>query len=280
MLNFSSNYFKESIMLNINQKIRLEADRASLIGGGGGTVDNFRMSGLEVFRNLIPRSHVESLLSDWQSASSSSSDTRVLGFNPVESLDLPSSLVSLSRSKEVLSIVSTIFGYNVGVFKRRVVAKDGSYKGSIFLHQDTGYQRGTMEKASLFIALTDINENSGGLEFLLGTHKFGYLDDAGEIDSGILGDWPRLKPTLKKGDAVLMDSRLWHSSGPNESGLPRVMTDFIYQNGNDASSIEVIDALTGEFEECESLVRYDSPTVFSRSRVKTIQELTKKIDGK
>jgi hypothetical protein len=267
-------------MLNFVEIIKSSANRIDSIGSGEDIALNFELSGIEIFRNLVPKTKIVELRDAWERMSNSSSNERILRFNPVESLDLPHSLIEISRAKEVLNAIRLIFGPSVGIFKRRVVAKDGSYTGSIFLHQDTGYQRGGMNKASLFIALTDINENSGGLEFWLGTHKFGYLDDAGEINAESLpADWPRLKPILKMGDAVLMDSRLWHSSAPNSSGLPRIMTDFIYQQGSDASSLEVIDANTSEFFECSSIVRFDSPTLFVRSRVQTIRELTNKLEG-
>jgi hypothetical protein len=236
--------------------------------------DAFHGLGISVIRNLLDRHEVELARDSWLVSSGSGEDTRKLRFNPVENLDLPEELLVISRHRNILTIMRQIFGPDVGIFKRRVVAKDGSFSGSIFLHQDSGYQRGTLDKLSLFIALTDIQINSGGLEFWLGTNKFGYLDDAGEISRHALPlNWPIYKPTLSIGDAVLMDSRVWHGSDENRSGLPRIMTDFIYQRADCPSSIEVVDK-DGQWSETISPILFSSPTLFSRSRVSKINELT------
>ena len=262
------NYVQE--ILSDVEKFRpfLEGDIESF------SVDTFHALGISVIRNLLDRGQVELARDSWLVSSGSNKDARKLRFNPVENLDLPEDLLGISRHRNILTIVRKVFGPNIGIFKRRVVAKDGSFSGSIFLHQDSGYQRGTMDKLSLFIALTDIKIDSGGLEFWLGTNRFGYLDDAGEISREVLSEnWPIHKPTLSIGDAVLMDSRLWHGSNENTSGLPRIMTDFIYQSADCPSSIEVIDK-DGQWGETTSPVLFSSPTLFSRSRVSKINELT------
>jgi len=241
--------------------------------------DVFCALGVSVIRNLFNRAEVESARDSWLASSGSGNDERKLRFNPVENLDLTDELLALSRHANVINIMQKIFGPNIGVFKRRVVAKDGSFSGSIFLHQDSGYQRGTLDKLSLFIALTDIHVDSGGLEFWLSTNRFGYLDDAGEISRQALpGLWPVYKPILQIGDAVLMDSRVWHGSNENTSGKPRIMTDFIYQSADCPSSMEVLDA-TGVRSKTKSPILFDSPTLFTRSRVSTITELNNKIEG-
>jgi hypothetical protein len=238
------------------------------------SVDAFHALGISVIRNLLDPRQVELARESWLVSSGSNEDSRKLRFNPVENLDLTEDLLRISRDKNVLTLLRKIFGPHIGVFKRRVVAKDGSFSGSIFLHQDSGYQRGTMDKLSLFIAMTEIKMNSGGLEFWLGTNRFGYLDDAGEISRAALPkNWPIFKPTLSIGDAVLMDSRVWHGSDENTSGLPRIMTDFIYQSASCPSSIETIDE-DGKWGDTLSPILFSSPTLFSRSRVSKINELT------
>lgn len=238
---------------------------------------SFKYLGLAIYRGLFPTEQVQIARESWLKKSGSSGEGRKLRFNPVENLDLPDELLQMSRATQLVSNLTKVFGPLVGVFKRRVVAKDASFSGSIFLHQDSGYQRGTLDKASLFIALTDIYDNSGGLEFWLGTHRFGYLDDAGEINpSALPNDWIKVKPELQVGDAVLMDSRLWHGSSENKSGQPRIMTDFIYQSAECPSSMEIIHE-NGDFESTISPVLFSSPTLFARSRVSKITELSEKL---
>lgn len=239
--------------------------------------DAFHSLGIFIVRNLFSREEIELARESWLLSSGSLESGRTLRFNPVENLDLSEKLLTLSRRENILTIVRNIFGPKIGVFKRRVLAKDGSYSGSIFLHQDSGYQRGTLDKLSVFIALTDVQINSGGLEFWLGTNRFGYLDDAGEISRQALPEnWPVHQPTLAIGDAILMDSRVWHGSGENTSGLARIMTDFIYQSADCPSSLEVINE-DGQFYETKSPILFSSPTLFSRSRVSKLQELSAKL---
>ena len=262
------NYVNETLCEVENFRPFLECNNKTF------SLDAFHALGISVIRNLLGREEVEFARDAWLVSSGSGEDARKLRFNPVENLDLPEELLAISRHSNIINIMQEIFGPDIGIFKRRVVAKDGSFSGSIFLHQDSGYQRGTLDKLSLFIALTDIQLNSGGLEFWLGTNKFGYLDDAGEISRQALPEtWPVHKPTLSIGDAVLMDSRVWHGSNENTSGLPRIMTDFIYQSADCPSSIEVIDK-DGKWSETTSPILFSAPTLFVRSRVSKITELT------
>ena len=235
-----------------------------------------KAAGVLIIRNLLPTTSAEKLAADWKSVAWDSSGLRPLDYNPVNSTALPESFVEFTRSATVFDLLTPLFGSPLGLFNRRIVAKDASFSGDVFLHQDAGYQRGTLDKVSLFVALSDVSEHSGGLEFWLGTHRFGYLGDAGAIDGSLLPQpWPTISPILRAGDAVIMNSACWHQSGPNTSGEPRIIADIHYQAGSDASSREVI--WRDYWAPQTSPVLSDSPSLFSRSRVTTIQDLDAKL---
>jgi len=164
-------------------------------------------------------------------------------FNPVEVLeDLPHSLMNISKHQKILDVIEQIVGKDIGLFRTRFVVKDEySRKHKVPLHEDFSYQVGWPNKSSVFLALSTCSEKNGGLTLYPGTHKFGYLGDAGEINKDVLGDsWPSLTPTLLPGDFIVMNSSTWHESKPNISGLDRISTDFIYQSANDFSTKEVV----------------------------------------
>ena len=161
--------------------------------------------------------------------------------NPVEIKQLDDSLYALSRNEKLINKITPVFGENIGLYQKRFVVKDQSSTGAVILHQDSGYHVGSFEKASLFFALKPVNENNGGMYLYPGTHRFGYLGDAGSINKDVLPNhWPVVTPELQPGDFMLMKSLVWHGSGPFISGDERVMTDFIYQRADDPSTKEVV----------------------------------------
>lgn len=239
-------------------------------------LDAYKFTGVLVVRGLIERSTAEAIAEDWKSVAWNDVGKRRLDYNPVNSVVLPESFVTFTRSSIFVHLLAPLFGSPTGLFNRRIVAKDDSYSGDVFLHQDSCYQRGTLNKVSVFVAFSDVSENSGGLEFWLGTHRFGYLGDAGEIDGSLLpSPWPTVSPILSAGDAVIMNSSCWHRSGPNVSGEPRILGDIHYQSADDASSREVI--WPDKWNPQSSVVLSDSPTMLSRGRISTIQDLSAKL---
>jgi len=233
-------------------------------------------TGVLVVRGLVSRHRAESLADDWKALAWDADGRRALDYNPVNSVELPDSFVAFTRTSTFTDLLSPIFGEPIGLFNRRVVAKDASYNGDVFLHQDSCYQRGGLDKVSVFVALSKVSETSGGLDFWLGTHRFGYLGDAGAIDGSCLPNpWPIISPTLAPGDAVIMNSSCWHQSGPNTSGSPRIIADIHYQPGSDASSRELI--WSDRWVAQSSIVLSDSTSVFARSRTLTIQDLDAKL---
>ena len=235
----------------------------------------FKESGVFVVRNAIPKDKLEQWQSHWKAYYESDIGKRrkpEYEYNKVEVKDIPEPLAAIHRESCFLDIVEQLFGPNIGLFNKRFVVKDSLSRGSVFLHQDTCYQFGGVAKASIFAALFDANPENGGLAFHLGTHKFGYLGDAGEIRDDLLPeDWPVVHPRLNAGDLAVMNSLTWHGSPPHSSGNDRVMTDFIYQDAEDFSTVEVV---RGNAEiEPNFLNRSREDCLFKRSRVTRLKEL-------
>lgn len=208
---------------------------------------------------------VDSLLLSWQKFYD---PDRTTDFNKVAiNGPFPEQLTALYRHKAVLDVMMQAFGQDIALYNFRFVVKDRHARDSVFLHQDTPYHVGWPQKASLFIAFTEVTRDNGGLVFYPQTHRYGYLGDAGSL----------LRPTesaaathyaMRPGDAILMHSATWHESLPHVSGPDRVIADIIFQPASDPSGVEL---LRGQWRTKVFLDR-DKP-IFVRSRVSRIKEL-------
>src|SRR5581483_11638430 len=141
----------------------------------------------------------------------------------------------------LLDIIELAFGPDIALYNQRFVVKDEHSRTPVFAHQDYCYHVGWPNKASAFVALSPMTPENGGMVFYPGTHHFGYLGDAGEINIDILEPgWPELAPSLDPGDVAIMNSCTWHRSGPHVSGPDRVLADIIYQPADDPSGVALL----------------------------------------
>ena len=241
--------------------------------------DVFDQSGLFIIRNAIPKSLMKEWQEEWNTfyASNLSEGRNVNMNNPVDLKEsLPEKLALIYRNDILLDFAEQVFGKHVGLYNHRFVIKDKFSLGDIFLHQDFCYHLGMPGKASFFVPLSYAGKKNGGLTFYLGTHKYGYLGDAGEIDPDAFPEkWPQVTPELQPGDFAIMNSLLWHRSGTNEAGIDRIVADIILQPANDPSSKEL---LRGEWQTDFFINRETNPKLFFKnSRVLKIIGLNDKI---
>jgi hypothetical protein len=241
----------------------------------------FDQTGIFVVRKAIPQDIISTWQSEWNEfyKSQLSSGRNVNKFNPV-SLDeaLPPILAEMYRNPAILNVVEQAFGPDIALFNQRFVIKDQHSRGPVFLHQDSPYHLGWPTKASAFVALSQVTPENGGLVFYPGTHQFGYLGDAGEINADIIGsDWPTISPSLDPGDLALMSSLTWHQSGPHVGGPDRILADIIYQPANDPSGNVL---LRGEWRTEVFLNKSSilSQPLFKRSRSSRLVEMQAKIE--
>jgi len=242
--------------------------------------EHFRKVGIFIIRQAIPKKKLKKWMDAWAEyyEAELSGGRRINRFNPV-SVELegkaPPILANIHKSKEILDIVEQAFGPNLALYYQRFVIKDKYRKSDVFLHNDFPYHFGWPYKASAFIALSNIDKSNGKLYFYPGTHQFGYLSDAGELDPSVLGEnWPIISPDLAPGDVVLMDSSIWHGSYPYVDGVDRVFADIIYQPADDPSGISL---LRGKWQ-TEIFIAQDKTKIFKRSRSTKMLEMQNRLD--
>ena len=231
----------------------------------------FDESGFVLCRKVFFGARLMLMMDAWEEFAKKQREVR---WNPVEVVGpFPPELEATYRDDELLDCASAIMGSDIALYNFRFVVKDKDASGPVFLHQDSGYHVGQLNKMSAFVALTPVNRSNGGLVFYPGTHRFGYLGDTGEINTGLVDITP-VCPEMEPGDVVFMHSSTWHESGPNVSGDDRVLADIILQPTTDPSGIAL---LRGKWH-CEPrafLRRGD--VVFKWSRSSRLRELQAKV---
>jgi ectoine hydroxylase-related dioxygenase (phytanoyl-CoA dioxygenase family) len=102
-------------------------------------------------------------------------------------------------------------------------------------HQDRSYWQPWTPDSDLFtawVALGDVNEDSGPMRFVPGSHTWGlsknsdfFAQDLEALKSKISipagQSWTEVSATLPSGGFSLHDDLTWHGSGPNRSKSPR-----------------------------------------------------------
>ncbi len=176
-------------------------------------------------------------------------------------------LRKILKENEFLNIVTKFFYGNVGLYNFRIVKKDVADTSSVFLHQDVGYHIGCFDRFSLFVPLTPCGLSNGGLKLYPGTHKLGYLGDAGEIKDFLPESYPRIVPDVMPGDLIIMHSALWHSSGENNAKSDRVYFDIHIQAADEPSTKEVLVGVKNS----EWVLNMDPDEIFSSSRTQKLK---------
>jgi ectoine hydroxylase-related dioxygenase (phytanoyl-CoA dioxygenase family) len=183
---------------------------------------------------------------------------------------------------EFLYFVKNFFDGNVGADFLRVVKKDKDSNKSVFLHQDSGYQVGSLERFSLFITLTDCGPKNGGLVLYPGTHHFGYLGDVGAIRNDLLPkDYPKIQPRLSAGDVLIMHSSIWHESTENLSEDQRVYLEVHIQSINEPNTdIEICGTRSSSYKvNLGGASNSFEDQIFLDSRTQRLRTLYEKINN-
>lgn len=238
----------------------------------------FRKTGVFVVRNAIARDVVDAWVSEWKvfHATILEKGRDVNRANPVSlNEQLPERLAHMYREPVFAQTLKAIMGDHIALYNHRFVIKDALSPNKVFLHQDSCYHAGNLNKCSVFVPVSRVDKDNGGLTFHVGSHRLGVLGDAGEIDPTSFDvQWPTVTPELMPGDFVVMDSRLWHESGPNLSGIDRIMADMIMQPADDPTGQEL---LCGEWQ---TDVFYSPKTItrhFVNSRILKIVKYEKQL---
>lgn len=228
----------------------------------------YDVTGLFVMRNVIPQSTIQEWQQEWEAfyASQLSEGRDVHQANPVALREkLPEKLAYIYRNEVLVDTAREVHGNDVALYNHRFVIKDKFSLDKVFLHNDSCYHLGYLNKCSFFVPLSYSGASNGGLTFHLGTHKFGHLGDAGEINRDAFNvKFPTITPELNPGDFAIMHSSLWHESGPNEAKIDRIIADIHYQPANDPTGKEL---LSGEWKTDIRYSMEDPTKYFLTSRI-------------
>ena len=226
--------------------------------------------GIFIIRNKLSKELIENYKKQYDLYKLSPEFDRTPSHLTEVNFKIDNPLSNLLYEIEFKNLIKNFFDGNVGVYNIRIVKKDREDVMPVFLHQDIGYQYGSFNRYSLFVPLTNCHKDNGGLTFIPGTHKFGFLGDAGEINEKIIPpSLVQLTPEIMPGDVVVMDSCLWHKSGPNLTGGERVYYDIHINSSQDPASKFVI---SGK-DNSEYKFNYDQNILFNNSRVQRLKKL-------
>jgi hypothetical protein len=241
-------------------------------------VDVFRKTGVFVVRNAVPRDVVDAWQNEWKRFYREvlEKGRDVNRANPVSlNEQLPEGLAHMYREPVFASTLKPLMGEHIALYNHRFVIKDALSANKVFLHQDSCYHAGNSNKCSVFVAISAVNKDNGGMTFHVGSHALGSLGDAGEINPASFDvQWPTITPELAPGDFVIMDSRLWHESGPNISGVDRILADMIIQPADDPTGQELI---CGEWQTDVFFSPKDITRHFVNSRILKIVNYEKEL---
>jgi hypothetical protein len=241
--------------------------------------DVYNKSGAFIIRDFISKEKIKELQDVWVSYYGDiikNGGRKIDNNNFVNFKDeLPLEILNFWKSDYIKNLSKMIYGENVALYHNRILIKDKKTNHDVFLHQDYCYHLGFPNKSNLFIPLFDYTEEHGILSLYLGTHQYGYLGDAGEIDKTKFFPWKKITPKINSGDVIIMNSCLWHESGPNNGDIDRVMFDIIIQPSDDPSGAQLI---CGDWETDFWIGRKEDHTfqidsLFKNCRIKKIKNL-------
>jgi hypothetical protein len=238
------------------------------------SLDVYRETGFFVLRSVIPESQIREWQHEWDRFYTESLANRrdVDPFNPVAVHEqIPEVLSQIHKCPQLLDVMQLVYP-DLALFMQRFVIKDERSRDPVFVHQDFCYDFGWPDKTTVFIPLSACNQDNGGISCYPGTHHFGYLGDAGETNTKILGDdWPLVCPSLEPGDLCLMHTCTWHCSPPHVHGPDRILVQATFQPASDPSGVAL---LRGQWKTKFRLNgNVPRESFFVRSRASRLREL-------
>lgn len=134
---------------------------------------------------------------------------------------------SVARSEQLGQNIARLYGRDSAIrvllnnFQVKLPRDSGVGEATAF-HQDTpGFQYLEGAVISIWMALDDVTEDMGGLQFRTGSHKLGSLGVMQGWESR-LSAFPLTPPMiLQPGDATAHIEYMYHGTGPNMTNRPR-----------------------------------------------------------
>ena len=150
-----------------------------------------------------------------------------LNYRKIKDLEyVPEFLAAIQNSK-LRQIATNIIGTEVSSMRMMVVNKPSKSKTPLPWHQDISskWPMSGVPELTVWIALDEVNESNGCVEWMKGSHKLGEVE-GGHLTSDekvaeILSNHEVYYGILNPGDAVVFNNGILHRSMPNYSGLRR-----------------------------------------------------------
>lgn len=230
--------------------------------------------GVFIVRGVVPQDVIKEWQKEWDIFYNTqlSEGRSIHEANPVALKEqLPEKLSKMYKHESLINLAKQVHGENVALYNHRFVIKDKFSLDKVFLHNDSCYHLGYLNKCSFFVPLSYAGEDNGGLSFYLESHKCGYLGDAGEINPDAFPfKFEKITPTLYPGDIAVMHSSTWHESGPNEAKIDRILADIHYQPSDDPTGKEL---LSGEWKTDFWYSIEDHTKYFKNSRILKLKNI-------
>ena len=144
-------------------------------------------------------------------------------------LDPPVKAAVDEALKPLMPVVAGALGADAELFELAALVSDPRSPRQP-VHPDTPFRKGDGSSImTAFVALQDVDEDMGPTSIIPKTHteeaheRFNLKDDGGRERVAILREYPNHVGVLNTGDANLIDSRLIHAGGGNDSTKRRVL---------------------------------------------------------
>jgi non-heme Fe2+,alpha-ketoglutarate-dependent halogenase len=140
----------------------------------------------------------------------------------------------LGRNTKILDVIEDLLGPDLFLYTSRFFIKDAHSGGFAAWHQDSSYfGLRPHDHVTAWVALSDVNMESGPVEFAKGSHIRGQLMQRSKMVEGsvntagqIIVEWFDQTETgfgvLKPGQFSLHHTCCVHQSGANQSDAPRI----------------------------------------------------------
>ena len=128
-----------------------------------------------------------------------------------------------SEVKEnICSAVKLVCDNEVVLIKSNLIYKNSYTSGPVPYHQDISYSPNSPYQISAWLALNDVDEDASPLEVIEGSHKQKIESAVDFWSPDFISSFPTGKKlSVKAGDVILFDSKLWHGSSQSDSLLDR-----------------------------------------------------------
>ena len=143
-------------------------------------------------------------------------------------------LNSIRIDPRMVSLVKELLGQNVRQINNQVYFREAGDKDTFAWHRDTIFRESsqfakTVETDYLqtVIAVDDITENNGAVEFIEGSHLWPEFDRPPDLRQFERGNLSGTKYTANKGDVLMLSVKIVQGSDANVSDSPRMT----YMNG-------------------------------------------------